>query len=60
MLKKILKWLSISFCFVLLLFGCIILISYITPVDIDKKIVELNSYCRMKGYNTYYGILVDY
>ena len=60
MLKKILKWLSISFCFVLLLFGSIILISNITPVDIDKKIVELNSYCRMKGYNTNYGILVDY
>ena len=60
MIKKILKWVTVSFCSLLLIFGCLILISNITPVDIDKKIVELNSYCRMKGYNMNYGILVDY
>mgnify|MGYP003304778782 CR=1 FL=1 len=60
MIKKILKWVTVSFCSLLLIFGCLILISNITPVDVDMKIVELNSYCRMKGYNTNYGILVDY
>ena len=49
MLKKILKWLSISFCFVLLLFGCIILISNITPVDmcLGRGVCSL----RMKNGN---------
>lgn len=30
------------------------------PVDIKSKAAELEAYCKTKGYNADYGILVDY
>lgn len=60
MLKKILKGILVALCSLFVICGVIVIISNITPADIDKKIVELNSYCRTRGYNTNYGILVDY
>ena len=60
MFKKIIKVISAALCSVMILLGVTIAISNITPVDVDKKIVELNSYCRTNGYNTNYGILVDF
>ena len=60
MLKKFIKATLIILCSIISAIGVAILISNISPVDLDKRIVELNSYCRTKGYNTDYGILVDY
>ena len=60
MLKKIIKVISAALCSVMILLGLTIAICNITPIDIDKRIVELRSYCRTHGYNTNYGILVDY
>ena len=60
MLKKLFKAMTIAICSMILIIGGVIVVSNIQPVDLDKKIVELNSYCRTKGYNTNYGILVDY
>ena len=59
-LKKIIKVISAALCSVMILLGLTIAICNITPIDIDKRIVELRSYCRTHGYNTNYGILVDY
>ena len=60
MLKKLFKAMTIAICSMILIIGGVIVVSNIQPVDLDKKIVELNSYCRTNGYNTNYGILVDY
>lgn len=37
-----------------------LLIYNVIPVDIKTKAAELETYCKAKGYNTDYGILVDY
>lgn len=60
MIKIVLKGILLTLCSVLIIIAGTFIISNITPVDVDKKIVELNSYCRTNGYNTNYGILVDF
>ena len=37
-----------------------LLIYNLRPFDIKSKAVELEAYCKDRGYNTDYGILVDY
>ena len=37
-----------------------LLIYNLGPVDINAKAAELEAYCESQGYNTDYGILVDY
>ena len=37
-----------------------LLIYTLGPVDINARAAELEAYCETKGYNTDYGILVDY
>ena len=40
--------------------GIALLGYHLRPVDINSKATELEAYCRSKGYNADYGILVDY
>ena len=37
-----------------------LLVYNLRPVDIKSKAAELEAYCKTKGYNVDYGILVDY
>ena len=37
-----------------------LLVYNLRPVDIKSKAAELEAYCKTKGYNADYGILVDY
>ena len=60
MFKKIIKITSIIFCSLLIVAGGVCIMSNSAPADLDVKTFELKSYCRFKGYNTDYGILVDY
>lgn len=60
MFQKIIKTASIIFCSLLIITGGVCIISNSTPADLDVKVLELKSYCRSRGYNTDYGILVDY
>lgn len=60
MFKKIIKTAYVIFCSLLIVAGGICIISNSAPADLDVKSLELKSYCRSRGYNTDYGILVDY
>ncbi len=60
MLKKSVKLLFWILCGISLLSISIYFVSYIKPDDLDGRAKELSSYCMYKGYNTDYGILVDY
>ena len=40
--------------------GIGLLIYHMQPVDLKAKAAELEAYCQANGYNTDYGILVDY
>jgi hypothetical protein len=58
--KKIIKKASIIFFLLLIVAAGVCIISNSAPADLGAKSFELKSYCRTRGYNTDYGILVDY
>lgn len=60
MFKKIVKTISIIFCSLLAIASGVFIISSFAPSDLPSRTIELKSYCRSRGYNTDYGILVDY
>ena len=60
MLKKIVKIISVIFCSLFAIAGGVFIISSSNPSDLQARAIELRSYCRFRGYNTDYGILVDY
>ena len=60
MFKKIIKTITITSCLVFVIIGGIVIVSSMVPSDLLAKTIELQSYCRFHGYNTNYGILVDY
>ena len=60
MFIKIIKTASVIFCSLLIVAGGVCVISNSAPADLGAKSFELKSYCRSRGYNTDYGILVDY
>ena len=60
MLKKIVKIISVIFCSLFAIAGGVFIISSSNPSDLQARAVELRSYCRFRGYNADYGILVDY
>lgn len=60
MLMKFVKTISVIFCSLFAIAGGVFIISSSNPSDLQARAVELRSYCRFRGYNTDYGILVDY
>ena len=60
MFKKNIKTISIIFSLLSIITGGIVIHSSSVPADLMVKTIELQSYCRFHGYNTDYGILVDY
>lgn len=52
-MKKILCALVVVFCGLMLVFN-------LKPANFDDKVSELTSYCKSRGYNAQYAILVDY
>ena len=60
MFKKIVKTTSIIFCSLVAIASGVFIISSFAPSDLPARTIELKSYCRSRGHNTDYGILVDY
>jgi hypothetical protein len=60
MFKKIVKIVSTIFCSLVAIASGVFIISSFAPSDLPARTIELKSYCRSRGYNTDYGILVDY
>lgn len=58
--KKFIKTISIIFCSLSIITCGIAFISNTAPSDLLAKTLELRSYCQSGGYNTSYGILIDY
>ena len=55
-----LKTISTIFCSLFIITCGIVFISNTAPSDLPAKTLELRSYCQSGGYNTSYGILIDY
>lgn len=60
MFKKIAKTISVIFCSLFTISSVVFLISNYTPADMLSKTLELKSYCRSRGHNTDFGIVVNY
>ena len=56
---KVIKTNAVIICSLLMILGVVLHI-YSAPSNIQAKTLELKSYCRARGYNTDYGLLVDY
>lgn len=60
MLKKSLKFILYIFCCLSLLTIGLYFMSSIKPIDFAVKTDDLKTYCYARGYNSNYGIFVDY
>ena len=47
-------------CALAILLGGFLLVSNMKPANFNDRVTELTTYCSSNGYNTDYGILVDY
>ena len=59
-MKKFLKNVTKLFTILAGMVAIAFVLSNLRPVDLQDKAAQLKSYCSEHGYNTDYGILVDY
>ena len=59
-MKKFLKSVIKLFTVLAGMIAIAFVLSNLRPVDLQDKAAQLKSYCAQHGYNTDYGILVDY